>query len=322
MARPLRIAFPGAIYHVMARRLEDQLLFNDQSDYQYFISRLEMMVELFALELYAYCLMPNHYHLFKCTPGANISEALQWLNTSYTAWFNKKHEHRGHLFQGRFVAKLVEDDNYFGEVSRYIHLNPMKAGRAVHPEDWEWSSYPGYWRKSRQKKFVMYDKILRLYGDNPISQHKRYCAYVEAGINATDIDPWRSAWHGIVLGSETFIEKIRTMIESVPPTRERDLQLVRRVKRRYSIDEIQQAVAQAAGMRVEDLRIARRSTGALPRRVAFYLCRRLSGATGREIAESFSLQRDSSIAYLARGIDEKNVLVRDAMRLLIRKSEV
>ena len=128
MARPLRIEWPGALYHVTDRGNERQLIFRDDQDRRKFLHYFEETIEKFGLIVHALCLMPNHYHIEIETPNGNLSKAMQWLKTTYTVYFNHRHSRSGHLFQGRYKSIVVEKDSYLLELSRYIHLNPVRAG--------------------------------------------------------------------------------------------------------------------------------------------------------------------------------------------------
>ena len=127
MARPLRIAFPGAFYHVTARGNERKAVFKSIRDRQKFIEYLETATERYNAVIHAYCLMDNHYHLLLETPSGNLPQIMQHINGAYTTYFNLKRVRAGHLFQGRYKAILVEMDEYAKELSRYIHLNPVRA---------------------------------------------------------------------------------------------------------------------------------------------------------------------------------------------------
>ena len=124
MARPLRINRVNGRYHVTARGNERKAIYRDDRDRSHFLELLSEMVERYGVQLHAYVLMDNHYHLLLQTPEANLSRAVQWLNVSYGVWFNRRHHRAGHLFQGRFKALVVEDDSGWQEVARYVHLNP------------------------------------------------------------------------------------------------------------------------------------------------------------------------------------------------------
>jgi putative transposase len=126
MARPIRVEFEGAVYHLTARGNERRSIFCGDRDRLRFLETLEEAINEFGLRLHGYCLMPNHYHLLVETPRGNLSRSLGWLQTTYTVRFNRRHRRSGHLFQGRFKAHLVEADTYSRELLRYLHLNPVR----------------------------------------------------------------------------------------------------------------------------------------------------------------------------------------------------
>ena len=136
MSRPLRIDFSGAIYHVMARGNGRQDIVCDDGDRQRLTDGLEATVGRYGWELFSYVLMTNHLHAFFRTPAPNLSRGMQYWLSGYANWWCKRHHYSGHVFQGRFKGQLVEDDTYFWAVSRYIHLNPVRAGLVGHPADW------------------------------------------------------------------------------------------------------------------------------------------------------------------------------------------
>jgi REP element-mobilizing transposase RayT len=141
MSRPLRVAFPGAVYHVMSRGNAKALVFLDQRDFEKFVAVLKAACARFGVVCYAFCLMPNHYHLVVMTPQPNLSAAIKHLNGVYAQWWNYRHQRCGHVFQGRFKAQLVQEDRYLLAVCRYVVLNPVRAGLVAHPREWKWSSY-------------------------------------------------------------------------------------------------------------------------------------------------------------------------------------
>ena len=152
MVRPLRIEFPGALYHITDRGNERKAVFRDDADRHRLIQCFKEAVEKFGLKIHAFCLMGNHYHLEIGTPRGNLSKTMQWLKTAYTVYFNKRHRRSGHLFQGRYKAALIEKDKYLMALTRYIHLNPIRAGLVIRAEDYYWSSYKDYIRQKRKWK--------------------------------------------------------------------------------------------------------------------------------------------------------------------------
>ena len=148
MSRSLRIVYAGAFYHVTSRGNERKAVFRTHRDREKFLSYLESATERYRAVVHVYCLMNNHYHLLIETPSGNISQIMHHIKTAYTAYFNTKHERSGHLFQGRYKAIVIDADEYAREVSRYIHLNPVRAGLIEKPEEYRWSSYQYYIFKS------------------------------------------------------------------------------------------------------------------------------------------------------------------------------
>ena len=150
MARPIRVEYANAVYHVTARGNERKAIYRDDADRQRFLETIEETVERFGLAIHAFCLMPNHYHLLLQTPRANLSAAAGWLQTTYSIRFNRRHRRSGHLFQGRYKAHVVEEDAYARELIKYIHLNPVRPKdkrKPVPPElKRELASYR--WRES------------------------------------------------------------------------------------------------------------------------------------------------------------------------------
>jgi len=316
MARPLRVEFPGAIYHVTARGQGGDAIFEANHDYQRFLQCLKEGVELFAVELYSYCLMPNHYHVFLCTPRGNLSRFMHWLGTAYTTWFNQRHRRQGHLFQGRYKAHLVESEAYFWEVSRYIHLNPVRAGLVERPEQWQWSSYRGYYRKKYAVPFVRYEGILQMVSGTELSARKSYCRFVQEGLAGAIQSPWRDAWQGFLLGSEEFRERVIRLLRTGPGASERDVPLLKKMRKRYLIEEIKEAVSAAAKVKREELEYSRSGRECHPRRVAMHLCRRLTSSNARQIAQAFGLKSDSNIAPLSRRVEEDDPLVGAVLKAL------
>jgi len=144
MARPVRIEYPGAVYHVITRGNNRQAIFEDDTDRKNYLDKLVGYCEEKEVDLCCYCLLTNHVHLLLATPKGNLSKLMQPFQTGYTQYFNKRHGRSGHLFEQRYKAFLVDRDNYLLQVSRYIHLNPVGAGIVTKPQAYRWSSYQAY----------------------------------------------------------------------------------------------------------------------------------------------------------------------------------
>jgi len=223
MARCPRIAFEGAIYHVTFRGNERRAIFRDEADRGRFLDELAAGVEDYEIRLYLWCLMTNHVHLLLETPRANISGFMGSLLTGYSAYFNRRHRRSGHLTQGRFHSPLVEGDRYLVNLSRYIHLNPVHAGRwrsrppgerLTGLRKYPWSSYRAYIGRKRPEKFVEYEPILSMMEGSGGTRRRRYREYVEGGLAETDAELEEVMRQGqIAIGSEAFVRKIKGLYQ-------------------------------------------------------------------------------------------------------------
>jgi REP element-mobilizing transposase RayT len=220
MARPLRIEFPGAVYHVTSRGNAKQTIFLEKGDNHKFLKVLSTVVERFNWSCHAYCLMNNHYHLIVETPEGNLSRGMRQLNGVYTQVFNRRHGRVGHLFQGRYKAILVERDAYLLSLCRYIILNPVRAGFVKRPDQWRWSSYKPTIGETKGPLFLRTGWILSQFDDDKREAVKKYRKYVLDGINAES--PWKALAGQIILGTKNFLEKFdgllrdREILNEVP----------------------------------------------------------------------------------------------------------
>ncbi|MGH7299838.1 MAG: REP-associated tyrosine transposase [Candidatus Rokuibacteriota bacterium] len=187
MARPLRLQFPGGIYHVTARGNDRRPIFEDDDDCARFLVVLAATVARYRVVCHAYCLMGNHYHLLLQTLEANLSAAMRQLNGVYTQRFNRRHARSGHLLQGRFGAQLIDGEAYLREVCRYIVLNPVRAGLVAHPGEWRWSSFHATAGDAVAPGFLTVDWVRNLSGARTQGEGaRRYRSFVEAGAGAPE----------------------------------------------------------------------------------------------------------------------------------------
>lgn len=208
MARPLRIEYPGAMYHGMNRGLERREIFRDRKDYEAFLFLCLEIHKRFKVIFHAYSLMPNHYHLMLETPEGNLSRAMRHLDGVYTQGFNQRYKRVGPLFQGRYKAALIEKESYSLELSRYIHLNPVKAKLAKNPEDHPYSSFRYYLGEGKQPEFLETDWLLGQFHQNYRRARESFYQFTLDGLK----DSWtpeEGLEGGVILGSEDFFEKIR-----------------------------------------------------------------------------------------------------------------
>ena len=236
MARPPRIQQAGAWYHVIARGIERRALFSRNRDYIHFLELVGRFSERYACNISAYVLMPNHFHLFVQTMEGNLSRAVQWLTTSYAAWFNTLYSRNGHLFQGRFKAVVVDPDEWAVNLTRYIHLNPVRVrplgldktaratarqGLAPAPteevarqrvtllRDFRWSSYPAYAGYELGQKWLQSDWILERCGRNPKDRRRWYREYCEAALRGGLKNPLpENVLQQLCLGGREFLKEL------------------------------------------------------------------------------------------------------------------
>ncbi len=207
MGRAWRIEFEGALYHVMSRGNEGNDIFIDDRDRNRFLFALGDFCERFEIEIFAYVLMPNHYHLLIRTHRPNLSKAMQWLGVSYTRRFNDKHVRSGHLFQGRFKSIIVQNDAYLMQLSCYMHRNPLRAKMVNRLGDYHWSSYPIYAYGYKSPSWLSTDLILSQF-NNQKDCNKAYREKVQRYANEEKriVEDLR---HGMILGTKKFVEQIR-----------------------------------------------------------------------------------------------------------------
>ncbi|MFC1787915.1 transposase [Patescibacteria group bacterium] len=206
MARPLRVEYPNALYHVISRGNGYQNIFKDEKDHWKFLDWLKDAVELHNIIIHAYCLMDNHYHLLIETPDSNLSKAMRDINGNYTQWFNARHKTVGHLFQGRYKAFVIEKDLYLLEVARYIILNPVRAKITEHPRQFKWSSYIFTAENTKTPEWLHTDWILKFFSNDKKEAQKQYRTFVKSGLD--DEDPHADVRNGFLLGSPQFVHWI------------------------------------------------------------------------------------------------------------------
>ncbi|MGY4707037.1 REP-associated tyrosine transposase [Candidatus Bipolaricaulota sp. J31] len=215
MARPLRLEFPGALYHITSRGNAGQKIFTDDEDRLAFLEIIAEVVERYRFRCYAYCLMGNHYHLLIETPEANLSRGMRQLNGVYTQRFNRRHKRSGHLFQGRYKAILVEKDPYLLVLARYIVLNPVRAGLVRYPGRWRWSSYRATAGLEEPPTFLEVERLLSQFDPDPERARRKYRRFVAQG---KGVEIWDELKGGVILGREEFVEKLKPVLQGKQAT--------------------------------------------------------------------------------------------------------
>ncbi len=311
--------FEGAIYHVSARGTARQAIFLDDRDCEEFLTRLAQNVADYGIRLYLFCLMGNHLHLMLETPQPNLGRFMQSLETGYALYFNRRHDRPGHLTQGRYKARLVEEDLYLLRLSRYIHLNPVFAGAAKDLplrqridclRAYRWSSYPSYIGLSKRLEYVDYGPVLAdMAGGSRSRPEVAYRQFVERGLVETDedlLEVLKASPHGI--GSESFRSWLDgRRAELLDQRAKKEDVAFRRTTIPLKSDEVLAALCRQLGISPPDLR--RRIRGSIIRPLAAHLLCKYAGLTQRQVAETLGLGTGAAVSIQLKNL--RDTLARD-----------
>ncbi len=337
MTRPLRINIPGGWYHVTARGQNREAIYYDKRDRTEFLDRVEEMVKRYAVEIHAYVLMANHYHLLIRTPHANLSRALQWLNNGYGIWWNKRHHRVGHVFQGRFKSVLVEEAAWLLELSLYIHYNPVavkrlgwgKRDKRVEGQglrrptaevarkrletlrSYRWSSYRAYAGYEAPPVWLSQSAVLNRVGGECAGYRREAEKRLRQG---HEEDLWSRLRWGTILGSERFAERARQGVKVVRETRGR-----RQLRRRVSWLEIVGAVERVKG---EKWGAFSERHGDWGRDMALCVARRRGGLMLRELGELAGGMDYSAVSEAVRLFERRRVERPDIQRAWKQCAEI
>jgi len=330
MARPLRVEFEGALYHVTARGNRREAIFASDGDRERFLELLVRALGRFEVELHGFVLLSNHFHLLARTRRANLSRWMHWLMVSYTGWFNRRHGKVGHLFQGRYKALLVESGEYVLALSRYLHLNPVRGKRLglgdprqrrQRLRTYWWSSYRGYAGLGRQWDFVSEELVLgELGGRGPKERRLRYRRFVEEGLLRAIINPIEAAQWQTVLGSEGFLQHIKDRMQ---PQREkrREVKALRHGTRGPDPLALVSVVA-----REENLPLRRLLEGKAyrlqARSVAMWLVWQRGALSLREIGALFGGMDYAAVAQRIRRLEADRAMEKSLAKLLQKCQKV
>lgn len=277
MGRSLRIEYSGAFYHVTSRGNEQKDVFKSQKDREKFLSYLASASERYGAAIHAFCLMSNHYHVLMETPAGNLSQIMRHINGAYTNYFNTKRKRAGHLFQGRYKAILVEKNVYALELSRYIHLNPVRAGMVKMPEEYRWSSYRSYIGLASPPDWLITTEQLGQFQGGVLEMQSNYKSFVEDANGEVVESPFAGVVGSVILGSHEFIAEVEEK-HLVEKQAELDVPALKRIACRWSVDKIIETVS---GVMEKESRLAKK--------LSIYLCHRYSGARLKDIGERFGI---------------------------------
>ena len=299
MARPLRIQYENAYYHVTCRGNAQAKIFLNDYDRKNFIDLLRRSGEIYQVDILAFVLMNNHFHLIIKTPLANLQEFMRHFNISYTSSFNKRHNRTGHLYQGRYKSFVIDADSYLLEVSRYVHLNPIRIkGRSdappgenkAHLAGYQWSSYIDYITDNTHYPFLSVSEILGYFSGNKGS----YAVFVESGITHM-INPLEQGKGLGIIGDKPFIERIMKQVVG-PLKLKREQPTAKKIIQRLEPERVLQAVAESFHLSSDEL--LRKGCKGIARSMAMELLYRHGGMNGREIGDLMGV--DYSAVSVAR----------------------
>jgi len=304
MARPLRIEFPGAFYHVMVRGNQKQTIFHDKQDRVKYLEIIERYKKQHSFLIYAYTLMINHVHLLIETPKTPISKIMQVINLTYTIYFNRKYKKVGHLFQGRYKSYLCDKDAYLLSLVRYVHLNPVRAKLVKTAKEYKWSSHQDYLYGS--KGIVESDKFLRLFSEKTSDARRLYKAFMDESIDSIDNGDISQAVDQQILGDDQFIEKV-----------EKEIETLHTPLKRPPLKKIFSLVAELTGVTQEEIKSRSRNNRLMfARFILVGVCRE----TGYRLVDiQPELQRDLSVLSrwsVASGSKEGQRRVQEVLKYL------
>lgn len=210
MARPLRLEFAGALYHVTSRGDRREDIYLTDNDRNAYLEILGEVCERYNWIIHAYCLMDNHYHILIETPDSNLSKGMRQLNGVYTQYFNRTHKRVGHVYQGRYVAIIIQKETYLLEVARYVVLNPVRARMVRTAKDWPWSSYRATSGHICPPVWLYTNWIIAHFSRRKSTAVDRYRKFVAEGKNQPSI--WEQLRNQVYIGNEDYIKQIQTMI--------------------------------------------------------------------------------------------------------------
>jgi len=293
MARPLRLEFPGSLWHVTVRGNERREIFRDRRDRHHFLELLGQCVNRFDWILTTYALMPNHFHLMIQLTAETLSRGMQWLNGSYAQDFNRRFRRVGHLFQGRFHGILVDKDSYSLEVLRYVVLNPVRAHIVARPEDYAWTSYRAIIGAEEPPKWLAVDDVLIQFGPTRQIAEDHYPRFVHAGIGRVR-KPWDDLVGQIYLGSDAWLDEVRARVALKPRADEHP-----RPQRAFGATMADVITRVANALSIDESCI-RNGRGGVARMVAAWIAWHEAGLINRQIAAGLRLRSEGQISRLVR----------------------
>lgn len=288
MARPLRVEHEGAVYHILSRGNKAECIFQENADKEYFLQVLRQAAVKYGIEAYAYCIMGNHYHLLMGVPLGLLSKVMHMIQSSFGSYMTRERKWIGHVFAGRYKSLCVEKEEYLLELSRYIHLNPVRAGLVKSPGEYAWSSYRYYAGMEKKPEWIHMEWLLQEYGTTYTIAQRKYREFIGAGIITSALFPSDRVVGQAVLGTKKFIGKVvKGMTKG---TELKDVTSKRFYSKGIDLDDLYRAVCRY--YRIKEIVKGRK--GGCSRDMFVYLAKRQTAAMNAEIG-----QRAGGITFTA-----------------------
>jgi putative transposase len=305
MARPIRINFEGAYYHVINRGRGRMNIYRDERDYKEFLRLLREVYDQYQAFVVAYCLMSNHYHLLICTPHANLPQFMRQLNGVYTQMFNRRYRLDGSLFRGRYKAIVVQEEFYLMRVIRYIHRNPKKAGIVKKLENYPWSSHRIYMKNSKRERWLKYHDVMRREWVKGKRDRKGYALFMKQD-NDKEIEEFYNAKQvGAILGNNDYKDRIAEQYIHSKRYYGGEIPEQRKIQQKKIVKQIEGLVCRAYRLKDGELKEAKRGHDNEARKVAIRLMREQAGVSCKEVAEMYGVGNERSISEYCRRVKRR-----------------
>jgi len=299
VARPLRIQYAGAFYHITGKGYEGGRIFSSPADYLKFKEYLLEARDKFHAVVHAYILLPDAYRLILETREANLSRFMHHLAGSYTTYFNSKRGLAGRLFQGRYKAILIDGKSLLLELSRHIHLDPVRARLVRRPEEYRHSSYGAYILKERQE-LVSTEAVLGVLSSDAGFARRKYREFVKQGLEGKTINPLQNVYNQTIVGTPSFIKKVARRVDKEEAGRKPTSRLAT-ARQASRLELIIAAVASYFKVPARSLLIGK----SMSRNLAIYLLKRYTGLTNNEIGKRFGNITYSAVSRVAGRVEER-----------------
>lgn len=296
MARPLRIEYPGAWYHVMNRGANRNRVFSKDDDYELFINILKDACSLFNVYISAYCLMSNHYHIVVHTPEGNLSRFMRHINGVYTQRYNRKYKRDGTLFRGRYKAIIIQAEEYLTQVVKYVHQNPLKAKIINNLNNYKWSSHPLYLKGKSDSEWLDINNLLAYFSGRKKEAIIKYKEFMDIGLDDEVIKFYSKKAQSSIFGDSGFVEMIKERFVKSDKVSTLEIKEKREILGEGKVKTINKLICNKFNIEESMLFQTRRGEENMPRLFAISLSRELSGLSFPEIAKRYKIKSYKTVA--------------------------